>query len=50
MNALDIEFAEFSLEEISVEDVPDTTGLPVMGASDGASCCRASCSCCSSSS
>ncbi|MEV6737213.1 thiopeptide-type bacteriocin [Streptomyces sp. NPDC051104] len=45
-----IEFDEFTLEEISVEDVPDTTGLPVMGASDAASCCAASCSCCSSSS
>ncbi|MCX4806310.1 thiazolylpeptide-type bacteriocin [Streptomyces sp. NPDC058682] len=50
MDALDIDFEEFSLEEIAIEDVPDTTGLPVMGASSGASCCRASCSCCSSSS
>ncbi|GAA2711414.1 thiazolylpeptide-type bacteriocin [Streptomyces sp. NPDC029704] len=45
-----IEFDEFAIDEISTEELPDTTGLPAMGASKGASCCAASCSCCSSSS
>ncbi|MFJ9840919.1 thiazolylpeptide-type bacteriocin [Kitasatospora sp. NPDC101155] len=45
-----LDFSEFTIGEIETVDLPDTVGLPTMGASNGASCCAGSCSCCSSSS
>ncbi|MFJ5231449.1 thiazolylpeptide-type bacteriocin [Kitasatospora sp. NPDC088391] len=45
-----LDFSDFAIDEIEAVDLPDTVGLPAMGASDGASCCALSCSCCSSSS
>jgi hypothetical protein len=42
-----VDFSEFTIAEIESVDLPDTVGLPAMGASHASIGC---CSCCSSSS
>ncbi|MGW7259932.1 thiopeptide-type bacteriocin [Streptomyces sp. NPDC054834] len=43
MNSVDFDFEEFALDEIEVEEVPDSTGLPVLGASGSGGACSCCC-------